>query len=147
MTRDFVERGLVVNDRVDEYDGTTAVTRSAHLEAEDIEFLRWKAERWMKVRHMPAAVRHDPWFVVRHGRKMLAHTFRGSTWRSVVGLETARDVFTRYRAIRARERSYVDWPDPLSGSPTASDALIPPAISLTIVNPSRRSSFAGVEER
>jgi hypothetical protein len=45
---------------------------------------------------------------------MLAHTFRGSTWRSLVGLESARTVFGRYRALRAREREYVDWPDPLS---------------------------------
>ena len=89
MTRDFVERGLVVNQRVEEYDGTTAVTRSAHLTAEEIEFMRWKAERWMKVRHMPTVVRHDPWFVLRHGHRMLAHTFRGTTWRSLVGLESA----------------------------------------------------------
>jgi radical SAM superfamily enzyme YgiQ (UPF0313 family) len=137
MTRDFVERGLVVNQRVEEYDGTTAVTRSAHLEAEEIEFLRWQAERWMKLRHMPAAARHDPWFVLRHGRRMLAHTFRGTSWRSLVGLETSREVFRRYRGIRERERSYVDWPDPLSGSPAASHAAIPPASSLTFVNPSR----------
>jgi len=137
MTRDFVERGLVVNERVEEYDGTTAVTRSAHLDAEDIEYLRWKAERWMKVRHMPAAARHDPWFILRHGRKMLAHTFRGTTWRSLVGLETPRDVFRRYRRIRERERSYVDWPDPLTGSPAASQAVMPPASSLTFVKPSR----------
>src|SRR3989454_1132583 len=91
MTLDFVERGLVVNQRVEEYDGTTAVTRSAHLPADEIEFMRWKAERWMKVRHMPAAIRHDPGFVLRHGRQMLAHTFRGTTWRSIVGLESARD--------------------------------------------------------
>jgi len=137
MTRDFVERGLVVNERVEEYDGTTAVTRSAHLDAEDIEYLRWKAERWMKLRHMPAAARHDPWFILRHGRKMLAHTFRGTTWRSLVGLETPRDVFRRYRRIRERERSYLDWPDPLTGSPAASQAVIPPASSLTFVKPSR----------
>ena len=137
MTQDFVERNLVVNERVEEYDGTTAVTRSTHLDAADIEFLRWKAERWMKVRHMPAAARHDPWFILRHGRRMLAHTFRGTTWRSLVGLESARDVFRRYRRIRERERSYVDWPDPLSGSPAASHAAMPPAISLTFVNPAR----------
>ena len=44
---------------------------------------------------------------------MLAHTFRGTTWRSMFGLEEDRDVFQRYRAIRRRERHYVDWPDPL----------------------------------
>ncbi|HKC56241.1 MAG TPA: radical SAM protein, partial [Vicinamibacterales bacterium] len=137
MTRDFIERGLVVNQRVEEYDGTTAVTRSAHLEADEIEFMRWKAERWMKVRHMPRAIRHDPRFLLRNGRQMLAHTFRGTSWRSLLGLESARDVFRRYRAIRERERAYVDWPDPLSGSPAASQAAMPPASSLTFVNPSR----------
>ena len=143
MTRDFVERGLVVNHRVDEYDGTTAVTRSAHLTAEEIEFMRWKAERWMKVRHLPTVLRHDPGFVLQHGRRMLAHTFRGTTWRSLVGLESPRDVFGRYRALRAREREYVDWPDPLenqprdTGRPAASQAAMPPASSLTFVKPSR----------
>ena len=105
--------------------------------------MRWKAERWMKVRHVPAALRHDPGFVLRHGRRMLAHTFRGTTWRSVVGLEGSRAVFRRYRALRARERDYVDWPDPLadpartSGNDAASHAGSPPAISLTFVKPSR----------
>lgn len=68
----------------------------------------------MKVRHMPAAFRHDPWFVLRNGSRMLAHTFRGTSWRSIVGLEEDRDVFRRYRAIRRRERQYLDWPDPLA---------------------------------
>ena len=137
MTRDFVERDLIVNVRVEEYDGTTAVTRTAHLPAGEVEFLRWKAERWMKLRHLPVVLRHDPGFVLRNGHRMLAHTFRGSTWRSVLGLESSREVFKRYRAIRERERAYVDWPDPLSGSPAASQAAIPPASSLTFVNPSR----------
>ena len=114
MTRDFVDRGLIVNPRVEEYDGTTAVTRSAHLDAEDIEFMRWQSERWMKVKHMATAVRHDPTFVLRNAPRMLKHTFRGSTWRSAIGLESARDVFTRYRAIRSRERVYLDWPDPIT---------------------------------
>ena len=78
-----------MSDRVEEYDGTTAVVRTAHLSAEDIEFLRWRAERWMKVRHLPAVVRHYPGFVLKNGRQMLAHTFRGSTWRSALGLEDA----------------------------------------------------------
>ena len=116
MTREFHERGLVVNSRVAEYDGTTAVTRSTHLDPEEIEFMRWKAERWMKVRHMPAVFRHDPLFVVRNWHRMLAHTFRGTTWRSAIGLEKPRDAFRRYRAIRERERAYVDWPDPLEGT-------------------------------
>ena len=86
---------------------------------------------------MPKAIRHDPGFLLRHGGQMLAHTFRGTTWRSLVGLESARDVFRRYRAIRERERDYLDWPDPLSGNPAASQAAIPPASSLTFVHPSR----------
>jgi hypothetical protein len=112
MTTDFEQRNLIVNRRLEEYDGTTAVTRSDYLESTEIEFMRWKAERWMKVRHMPAAFRHDPGFVLRNARRMLAHTFRGTTWRSIVGLESSRDVFARYRAMRARERRYLDWPDP-----------------------------------
>jgi hypothetical protein len=110
MTRDFVERGLIVNQRLDEYDGTTAVTRSEHLGVDEIEFMRWKAERWMKVRHMATVVRHDPLFVMRNGMRMLAHTFRGTTWRSAAGLESARDVFRRYKEIRRHERDYLDWP-------------------------------------
>jgi radical SAM superfamily enzyme YgiQ (UPF0313 family) len=121
MTREFRERGLIVNTRVDEYDGTSAVTRSEHLDAEEIEFLRWKAERWMKVRHIPTALRLHPGFVFRYGRRMMAHTFRGTTWRSLLGLETARDTFRRYRQIRARERQYLDWPDPLATGATLSD--------------------------
>ena len=35
---------------------------------------------------------------------MLAHTFRGSTWRSAIGLEDSRAVFARYKAIRRAER-------------------------------------------
>ena len=113
MTRDLAAAGLIVNPRVEEYDGTTAVVHNAHLSSEDIELMRWQAERWMKVRHLPAVLRHDPWFVLKNGGQMLAHTFRGSTWRSVAGLESARTTFARYREIRRRERNYVDWPDPL----------------------------------
>ncbi len=107
MTEDFRERGLIMNERLEEYDGTTAVVRTEHVPAEEIEYLRWKAERWMKVRHMPAALCHDPWFVVRHAPEMLAHTFRGCTLRSVLGLEDDRKAFGRYKAIRRQERAYV----------------------------------------
>jgi radical SAM superfamily enzyme YgiQ (UPF0313 family) len=122
MTRDFEQRGLIASDRVEEYDGTTAVTRGRHLAAEDVEFMRWKAERWMKVRHIPAVFRHDPLFVMRHWWRMLAHTFRGSSWRSALGMESARAVFARYRDRRRSERRYLDWPDPLeraAGGPQA----------------------------
>jgi radical SAM superfamily enzyme YgiQ (UPF0313 family) len=105
MTREFRERNLIVNDRVEEYDGTTAVVRSEHLSAEDIEFMRWRAERWMKLRHFPTAARLYPRFVLRRGPQMLAHTFRGSSWRSMLGLEDARKVFARYQDIRRKERT------------------------------------------
>jgi radical SAM superfamily enzyme YgiQ (UPF0313 family) len=107
MTQQFRERGLITNERLEEYDGTTAVVRTEHLPAREIEYLRWKAERWMQVRHMPAAFFHDPWFVVRHAPAMLAHTFRGCTLASVLGLEDSRRVFQRYKEIRRRERAYV----------------------------------------
>jgi anaerobic magnesium-protoporphyrin IX monomethyl ester cyclase len=107
MTEHFRQRGLITNEQLEEYDGTTAVVRTEHLPAEDIEFLRWKAERWMKLRHMPAALRHDPWFIVRHAPQMLAHTYRGCTLRSVLGLEDNRKSFQRYKAIRRQERFYL----------------------------------------
>jgi anaerobic magnesium-protoporphyrin IX monomethyl ester cyclase len=107
MTKDFRDRGLIINDRLEEYDGTTAVVRSEHLSAHDIEFLRWRAERAMKSRHLPAVLMHDPWFVLRHGRKMLCHTFRGATLKSLLGLEKEEEVFARYRAIRQAERVYI----------------------------------------
>lgn len=126
MTREFQARSLIVNRKVDEYDGTTAVTRSRDLESEEIEFMRWRAERWMKVRHMPAAFRLNPLWIARHAPHLLAHTFRGSSWRSVIGLEGAREVFKRYRAIRARERNYIDWPDPLAGVSSSENDTRPP---------------------
>ena len=107
MTKEFRDQGLIMNERLEEYDGTTAVVRTEHLPAEEVEFMRWRAERWMKVHHIPAALRHDPGFVVFQGWKMLAHTFRGSSIRSALGLESEKKVFERYRAIRRIEREYV----------------------------------------
>ena len=107
MTKDFVEKNLIINQQLEEYDGTTAVVRTEHLSAEEVEFMRWKAERWMKVRHIPAVLRHDFWYVVKHAPQMLAHTFRGSSVRSVLGLESSRKSFQRYKAIRQQEREYV----------------------------------------
>jgi hypothetical protein len=107
MTQDFRERGLIVNEQVEEYDGTTAVVRSRHLDAEEIEFIRWRAERWMKLRHFWPVLRHSPGFVARYGLQMVAHTFRGCTLRSLVGLEDERAAFARYKALRRVERDYV----------------------------------------
>jgi anaerobic magnesium-protoporphyrin IX monomethyl ester cyclase len=112
MTKDFRARGLIVSEREEEYDGTTAVVRSEHVEAEEIEFLRWRAERWIKARHFPVALAHDPRFVIRHGARMFRHTFRGCTWRTLVGLEDERAAFRRYRTIRQQEREYLtDMPE------------------------------------
>jgi radical SAM superfamily enzyme YgiQ (UPF0313 family) len=107
MTEDFRQRGLIINERVAEYDGTTAVVRSESLDAEEIEFLRWRADRWIKVAHFPVALFHSPLFVLRRGLTMLAHTFRGCTLRTLIGLEDERSAFQRYRAIRSAERAYL----------------------------------------
>jgi len=106
MTKQFREQALIENEQLEEYDGTTAVVRTEHLPAEEVEFLRWKAERWIKTRHIPAVLRHDPWFVLTHAPQMLAHTFRGSSLRSALNLEGDRVVFARYKAIRKAEREH-----------------------------------------
>ena len=107
MTKDFRERGLIINERLDEYDGTTAVVKTEHVSADEAEYLRWKAERWMKVKHMPAALFHNPRFVLPRAHKMAAHTFRGATLKTFLGLEDERKAFERYREIRRAERIYV----------------------------------------
>ena len=104
MTSEFRNRDLIVDEDVSHYDGTTAVVRTTHLSGPEVEFLRWRAERWMKLRHIPAAFRHDPWFVLRHGLAMLSHTFTGTTLRSIIGLEDSRAVFERFRERRTRAR-------------------------------------------
>jgi radical SAM superfamily enzyme YgiQ (UPF0313 family) len=107
MTVEFRARNLIINENMEEYDGTTAVVRTEHLSGEEVEFMRWRAERWMRLRHMPVAFLHDPLFVLRNARRMFAHTFRGATWKTFLGLEDERLAFERFRAIRSRERDYV----------------------------------------
>ena len=107
MTKDLQRRGLVTSDKVEEYDGTTSVVASEHLTAEEIEFLRWKAERWMKCRHLPAVFAHDPLFVIRNALRMVAFNFRGSTVKSFLGMEQEFKAFERYRVLRRAERNYV----------------------------------------
>jgi anaerobic magnesium-protoporphyrin IX monomethyl ester cyclase len=107
MTEQFRQQGLIANERVEEHDGTTAVVRTKYVSADEVEYLRWRAERWMKTRHLPATFWHDPWFVICHAREMAAHTFRGSTLTSLLGLEDKRKAFERYKAIRRQERAYV----------------------------------------
>jgi radical SAM superfamily enzyme YgiQ (UPF0313 family) len=107
MTKDFRARTLIKIERWEEYDGTTAVVATEHLEPHEIEYQRWRVERWMKTAHIPAVIAKEPWFVLRYWRRMLMHTFRGSSLRSMLGLESDRKVFERYRAIRAQERVYL----------------------------------------
>jgi radical SAM superfamily enzyme YgiQ (UPF0313 family) len=107
MTKEFRDRGLIINERLEEYDGTTAVVKTEHVSAEEAEYMRWKSERWMKVRHLPAAFRHNPLFVLRNAPKMFRHTFRGSSLKTFLGLEDEHDAFLRYREIRRAERAYI----------------------------------------
>ena len=107
MTKDFRARKLIKIEQLEKYDGTTAVVATEHLAPEDIEFERWRSERWMKTAHMPAVIAQEPGFVLKNWPKMLMHTFRGSSLRSALGLESSRKVFERYRAIRNQERVYL----------------------------------------
>jgi radical SAM superfamily enzyme YgiQ (UPF0313 family) len=125
MTRTFRERQLIVEEDVSRYDGTTAVVRTEHLSADEIELLRWKAERWMKLRHLPSAFAHSPLFVLRNGRAMLAHTFAGTTLRSILGLEDDQAVFERFRAARRQERERIGT----IMTPRSADSVAPAASS------------------
>ncbi|MFL6301328.1 MAG: B12-binding domain-containing radical SAM protein [Terriglobales bacterium] len=107
MTKDFREQGLITIENFAEYDGTTAVVRTKALPSEEIEYMRWRAERWMKVRHMPSVIRRDPRFVLRNWLGMLRHTMRGATLKTWLKLEDEREAFRRYKAIRAAERVYL----------------------------------------
>jgi radical SAM superfamily enzyme YgiQ (UPF0313 family) len=105
MLRQFRHDNLIVDEDVAHYDGTTAVVRSKYLSAYEIELLRWRADRWMKLKHLPAVFLHSPAFVLRHAPAMLKHTFRGTSVRSLLGLEAAESVFDRYRDARRQERA------------------------------------------
>jgi radical SAM superfamily enzyme YgiQ (UPF0313 family) len=107
MTKDFRAQGLVTIESVEEYDGTTAVVRTRSMASEEIEYMRWRAERWMKVRHMPKAFRSNPGFVLRNAVPMLRHTMRGSTLKTWLRLEDEQEAFRRYKKIRAAERQYL----------------------------------------
>jgi radical SAM superfamily enzyme YgiQ (UPF0313 family) len=107
MTRDFRARNLIRIEHTEEYDGTTAVVATRHLQPEEVEYERWRAERWMKLRHIPAVLAHNPQFVLRNCWRMLSHTFRGSSLRSAFGLESDQRVFQRYRQMRRGERVYL----------------------------------------
>jgi len=117
MTQQFREQGLIVDEDMSHYDGTTAVVRTRHVAAAEVEFLRWRAERWMKLKHLPAAFVHSPWFSLRNSLAMTAHTFAGTTIRSMFGLEGQWSVFERYRQARRLARTYVELPPEVSEQP------------------------------
>jgi radical SAM superfamily enzyme YgiQ (UPF0313 family) len=107
MTKQFEAGGLISSRNEEEYDGTTAVVRTKHLCPEDIEFLRWRAERWIKARHALVIFRNRPRFFLRNALRMFGFTFRGCTWRTFLGLEDERKAFDRYRALQIQERLYL----------------------------------------
>src|SRR5262249_4979493 len=57
MTKTFREQGLIINERLDEYDGTTAVVRTEHLPSDEVQLLRWRGGRWRKPQTLAAAPR------------------------------------------------------------------------------------------
>jgi radical SAM superfamily enzyme YgiQ (UPF0313 family) len=107
MTAEFRQQGLIGIEDVNQYDGTTAVVHTRFVQPEQIEYLRWRADRWMKVRHLPAAMRTNPRFVLQNGFQMLRHTFRGSTLKTLLRLEDEYTAFRRYKTLRAAEREYL----------------------------------------
>jgi anaerobic magnesium-protoporphyrin IX monomethyl ester cyclase len=107
MTKALAERGLITSDRLEEYDGTTSVVACENLSGEEIEFMRWKAERWIKARHWWTLIKHDPLFMARNFLRIAGFNFRGSTLKTFLGLEPERRAFERYRKMRAAERDYV----------------------------------------
>ena len=107
MTSDLRALGLIVNDSLEQYDGTTAVVRTRDVAPLQIEFMRWQVERWIKLRHFPVAFLHNPSFILRNGRRMLRHTFRGCSLKTLLGFEDEHRAFERYRSLRAEERVYL----------------------------------------
>src|SRR5258705_4211525 len=107
MTKTFRDQGLIINERLEDYDGTTAVVRTAHLDSDEIEFMRRRADRWIKLKNLPVALVHTPLFALRNGLKMLRYTFRATTIRSILGLVDERKSFERYRALRPAGRVYL----------------------------------------
>jgi hypothetical protein len=54
-----------------------------------------------------ALFKHDPLFMVRNVKDMLAFNFRGRTFKTFLGLEDEQQALMRYRGLRAIERTYV----------------------------------------
>src|SRR5205809_15076 len=100
----FIGRELLTSQRPPE-ESSSSNEHPAPID--EVEYMRWKAERGMKSRHMPVTFLHNPLFILRNAPKMFAHAYRGSSIRSLLGLEDQRKAFARYRAIRDAERSYI----------------------------------------
>ena len=107
MTKDFRARNLIKIERLEEYDGTTAVVATEHLAAGRNRIPALARRALDEDSAHTGSDRARPAFVLRNWWKMLAHTFRGSSWKSVLGLESDRKVFERYRGIRSAERVYL----------------------------------------
>ncbi|HLQ76138.1 MAG TPA: radical SAM protein [Terriglobia bacterium] len=107
MTQDLRDRNLIADDEVENYDGTTAVVRTEGIEPLQVEFMRWQAERWMKLRHMSVVFGRDPLFILKNGFRMFWHTFRGCGLKTLTGFEDEHRAFERYRELRTRERIYI----------------------------------------
>jgi hypothetical protein len=56
---------------------------------------------------IPAHSGLRPLFVLLNVWSILSFNFRGTSWRSLLGLEKEHAVFSRYRVIRQAERSYL----------------------------------------
>src|SRR5205823_6368614 len=107
MSQDFRKQGLIAIDDVADYDGTTAVVRTRFLSPEQVEYMRWRAERWIKVKHFPVVLFGNPVFVLRNGLRMFRHTFRGCRLKTFLGLENDWKAFQRYKQLRTAERCYL----------------------------------------
>ena len=108
MARDYEAQDLIFNRNTEDYDGTTAVVRTKHVSGERLEFLRWRAERWLKMRHaFKTLLRLRPLFLLQHALEMFCFTFRGCTWRTFLGLEPEQHAFARYKELRTLEREYL----------------------------------------
>ena len=98
------------------------------LAADEIEFLRWRAERFMKLRYFPRALRHSPRFCLRHGPAMVAHTLSSTS--AMTGNSAPRISICACTG---------QWPGALlvnSGSPTTKNT-IDLGLATPTTNPSR----------
>ncbi len=98
MTRDFRERQLIVSDDVDEYDGTTAVVRSEHLDAAG-DRVHALAGRALDEAAPPlaGAGAQPAGSSLRHGHEMLGAYVPRPVVALAPGTRSERDVFARIK--------------------------------------------------